>query len=113
MAPLSWPTEKFWIVGVPSKGTLDVLVLKALARGPLHGWGVAGWIRETTERRRWLESEWGISETGRRVNFYQVTEEGRRALASECGAWTRYAEAMFKVLPSDLPGRNHKRLCKS
>lgn len=98
------------------QGTLDVLVLKALVWGPQHGYGVAGWIRETTdgdleieegalytalhrmERRRWLESEWGISETGRRAKFYELTQAGRSALASESNTWTRYAEAVFKVL---------------
>lgn len=98
------------------QGTLDVLVLKSLVRGPQHGYGVAGWIRETTdgaleieegalytalhrmERRRWLESEWGVSETGRRAKFYELTPAGRNALTAESRMWTRYAEAVFKVL---------------
>lgn len=101
------------------QGTLDVLVLKALVWGPQHGYGLAGWIRETTdgdleieegalytalhrmERRRWLESEWGISETGRRAKFYELTQVGRSALASESRTWTRYAEAVFKVLRAE------------
>lgn len=98
------------------QGTLDVLVLQALVWGPQHGYGVARWIRETTdgdlsieegalytalhrmERRKWLESDWGVSETGRRAKFYELTGAGRNALASESRTWTRYAEAVFKVL---------------
>lgn len=98
------------------QGTLDVLVLKALVRGSQHGYGVARWIRETTdgdleieegalytalhrmERRKWLESNWGVSETGRRAKFYELTAAGRNALASESRAWTRYAAAVSKVL---------------
>lgn len=98
------------------QGTLDVLVLKAVAGGPQHGYGVARWIRETTdgaleieegalysalhrmERRKWLVSEWGVSETGRRAKFYELTRAGRNALASEAQSWARYAEAVFKVL---------------
>lgn len=98
------------------QGTLDVLVLKAVARGAEHGYGVARWIRETTdgeleieegalytalhrmERRKWLASEWGISETGRRAKLYSLTEAGRNALAKESRTWTRYADAVSKVL---------------
>lgn len=98
------------------QGTLDMLVLKALIFGPLHGYGVARWIRDTTEgaleieegalytalhrmeKRRWLRSEWGLSENNRRAKFYALTEEGRRQLAAGAQTWTRYAEAVFKVL---------------
>ena len=98
------------------QGTLDMLVLKALIFGPLHGYGVAHWIRETTdgtleieegalytalhrmEKRRWLRSEWGLSENNRRAKFYALTEEGRRQLAAGAQNWTRYAEAVFKIL---------------
>ena len=98
------------------QGTLDVLVLKALVFGPRHGYAVARWIRETTdgtleveegalytalhrmEKRGWLESEWGASENNRRAKFYRLTEQGRRELRAESNSWTRYAEAVFKVL---------------
>ena len=98
------------------QGTLDVLVLKALASGPRHGYWVAEWIRSTTddaltiedgalytalhrmEKRKWLESEWGLSENNRRAKFYQLTAAGRQQLRQETRDWTAYAEAVFKVL---------------
>ncbi len=98
------------------QGTLDMLVLKALIFGPQHGYAVARWIRDTTggtldieegalytalhrmEKRRWLTSEWGVSENNRRAKYYALTEEGRRQLAAGAQSWTRYAEAVFKVL---------------
>lgn len=98
------------------QGTLDVLVLKALAGGTRHGYGVADWIRRTTggtleiedgalytslhrmHRRGWLEAEWGVSENNRRAKYYGLTDEGRAELAKASGDWARYAEAVFKVL---------------
>jgi PadR family transcriptional regulator PadR len=98
------------------QGTLDMLVLRALLSGPLHGYGVARWIRDTTEgaleieegalytalhrmeRREWLRSEWGLSENNRRAKFYALTDEGRRQMAAGAQSWTRYAEAVFKIL---------------
>jgi transcriptional regulator len=98
------------------QGTLDLLVLKALVFGPLHGYGVARWVRETTddtlvveegalytslhrmERRGWLESEWGVSENNRRAKYYSLTRAGRRRLDEELSLWVRYAEAVFKVV---------------
>lgn len=98
------------------QGTLDVLVLKALTDAPLHGYAVARWIRETTddalqieegalytslhrlEKRGWLASTWGLSENKRRAKFYVATPEGLKRLEKESQAWSRYAEAVFKVL---------------
>ncbi len=102
------------------QGTLDILVLKALADTPLHGYAVARWIRETTndalqieegalytslhrmERRGWLASTWGLSENNRRAKFYVATTEGLKQLRKGSQAWSRYAAAVFKVL--DAPG---------
>lgn len=98
------------------KGTLDVLVLKALAAAPLHGYGVSAWIRERTqgtlgvedaalyqalhrlERQKLVASEWGASENNRRARFYRLTAKGSRRLAAEDEQWRRYAEAVFRVL---------------
>jgi transcriptional regulator len=98
------------------QGTLDVLVLKAVAGEPRHGYAVAEWIRRTTDgtleiedgalytslhrmhQRGWLESEWGVSENNRRAKYYALTPEGRAELAKASGDWSRYAEAVFKVL---------------
>ena len=106
------------------QGTLDVLVLKALAWGPRHGYGVARWIRSTTdealsleegalytalhrlEKRGWLDSEWGLSENNRRAKFYSLTAAGERELRQGARDWTAYAEAVFKVLraqPGEAP----------
>ena len=98
------------------QGTLDLLVLKALIFGPRHGYAVARWVREATdddlrieegalytalhrmEKRRWLESEWGLSDNNRKAKYYQLTAQGRRQLRVQTDLWTRYAQAVFKVL---------------
>ena len=98
------------------QGTLDVLVLRALAGKPLHGYAVARFIRESSdgsfrvidgalytalhrlEERGWVESEWGLSEKGKRAKFYRLTTAGRRALRAEAANWEEYAAAVAKVL---------------
>ena len=98
------------------QGTLDVLILKALAWGPRHGYGIARWLRDTTddtilvedralylalhrlEERELIEAEWGLSENNRRARFYSITRSGRRELTQREATWTAYAEAVFKVL---------------
>ena len=100
------------------QGTLDVLVLKAVAAEPRHGYAVAEWIRGKTdgtleiedgalytslhrmEKRGWLEAAWGVSENNRRAKYYALTPAGRSELAKASGDWARYAEAVFKVLGS-------------
>ena len=101
------------------QGTLDVLVLKSLAGEARHGYGVAEWIRATTDgtleiedgalytslhrlhKRGWLESTWGVSANNRRAKFYALTSAGRAELERAEGDWARYAEAVFKVLRTD------------
>jgi transcriptional regulator len=98
------------------QGTLDVLILKTLTWGPMHGYGVAHWIRQKTrdelriedgalytalhrlEQRKWLASEWGVTEENRRAKFYSLTKHGRAALADRTQQWTRYANAVARVL---------------
>lgn len=98
------------------QGTLDVLVLRALSWGPLHGYAVARFIRDGSdgsfrildgalytslhrmEERGWVTSEWGTSEKGKRAKFYQLTATGRRALRSETASWERYVTAVGKVM---------------
>jgi transcriptional regulator len=98
------------------QGTLDVLVLKALSWGPRHGYGIARWLRDTTddtilvedralylalhrlEERDLIEAEWGLSENNRRARFYSITRAGKRELAQREATWTTYADAVFKVL---------------
>ena len=98
------------------KGTLDVLVLKSLSWGPRHGHGVAKIIRDSTagtfdvtdgslyvalhrlEERGLVESEWGLSDKGKRARFYRLTTAGRRQLRTETAAWQRYVESVGRLL---------------
>ena len=98
------------------QGTLDVLVLKALANGPKHGYSVAQWIHSKTdgvltiedgalytalhrmEKRKWLATRWGVSDNKRRARYYRLTATGRRKLSEQSRTWERYAEAVAKVL---------------
>jgi PadR family transcriptional regulator PadR len=98
------------------QGTLDLLILKALALEPQHGYGISAWIRLRTqgdldvedgalyqalhrlEHRGWLDAGWGVSENNRRARFYRLTARGRRELRTAEGVWRRYARAVFRVL---------------
>jgi transcriptional regulator len=97
-------------------GTLDTLVLKTLAAGRLHGYGIARAIEDGTDRvvdveegslypalyrmekKGWIEAEWGLSELGRRAKFYRLTPKGRRQLAAQTAEWTRFAGAVTRLL---------------
>lgn len=101
------------------RGTLDLILLKTLSWGPLHGLAVVRWIEQTTrqrlqieegalypalhrmEQRGWLEAEWGYTERGRRAKYYQLTGLGRRQLALELRKWSRYSEAMGMVIAAE------------
>jgi transcriptional regulator len=98
------------------QGTLDMLVLKALSRGPTHGYGVAQWIEHASddvlrveegalypalhrlELRGLLASAWGLSENNRRAKFYRLTPAGRKALGGEARHWNRMAGAIARVM---------------
>ena len=98
------------------KGTLDVLILKTLSWGAMHGYAVANWIRQRTddalqieegalypalhrmEQKGWIESEWGVSENNRKAKYYQLTARGRQQLRAELSTWARYVDAVSKVL---------------
>jgi PadR family transcriptional regulator PadR len=98
------------------QGTLDVLVLKALTWGPVHGYAVARWIEQVSDDALQVEegslypalhrlaerglavAEWGISENNRRARYYRLTARGRQHLKAEGSRWARYAEAVSKVL---------------
>ena len=97
------------------QGTLDLLILKALVLGPLHGYGIIQRIRQLSdelleveqgslypavyriEQRGWVSSKWGVTETGRRAKFYTLTKAGRKQLAAEEASWDRLALAIAKV----------------
>ena len=98
------------------KGTLDLLILKALSWGPAHGYAVARWIEFATqdalavgegtlypalhrlEERGWVSASWGPSENNRRAKFYALTKAGRARLRVEADSWRRYAAAVFAAL---------------
>jgi transcriptional regulator len=98
------------------QGTLDLLILKTVALGPLHGYGISLRIQQISrdalqvrqgslypalhrlERRGWIVAEWGDSENNRRAKFYKITRAGRRQLVVEETNWERLAVAIGQVL---------------
>jgi transcriptional regulator len=104
------------------KGTLDVLILRTLSWGSLHGYAISRWIREHSgeefrveegalypalrrlEERGLIEGEWSLTESGREAKFYALTREGRSRLRAELKDWTRYVEAMSRVLEARPSG---------
>jgi transcriptional regulator len=98
------------------QGTLDLLLLKALSWGPMHGYDVNRWLRQTTgqaltveegalypalhrlEARGWVQSEWGLTEQNRRAKYYRLTRAGRDQCRREASAWERYAGVMARVI---------------
>jgi PadR family transcriptional regulator, regulatory protein PadR len=98
------------------QGTVDVLILKTLTWAPMHGYGISAWIRQRTdgalgvedaalyqalhrlERKGWVESEWGVSDTNRKAKFYSITKDGRKHLQADVAELRRYVDALFKVL---------------
>ena len=97
------------------QGTLDMLILKALSLGPLHGYGIIQRLRQLSdelleveqgslypavyriEQRGWISSKWGMTETGRRAKFYTLTKAGSKQLKSEEESWDRLVLASAKV----------------
>jgi transcriptional regulator len=98
------------------KGTLDLLILKALSCEPTHGYGVASWLEAHSrgslavddsalyqslrrlEGRGLVAAEWGVSENNRRARFYRLTHRGERELAAQREVWTRYARSVAAIL---------------
>jgi len=100
------------------QGTLELLILKTLAREQMHGYGIAQRIHEAVEdllrvedgslypalhrmeERGWIASEWGVSENNRRAKFYKLTRAGRQQLAAQSHNWERISRAVMRVLQS-------------
>lgn len=98
------------------QGTLDVMILKALSWGPMHGFGIAKWIRQTTDEllqiddgalypalhrmahRGMIGADWGLTENNRRAKYYKLTAQGRQQLRSRAASWDLYARAVSKVI---------------
>ncbi len=98
------------------QGTLDVMILKALSWGPMHGFAVAKWVRSTTddvlqiddgalypalhrmEHRGLIDADWDLTENKRRAKYYRLTAKGRQELRARSSIWDRYASAVSKVI---------------
>ena len=100
------------------QGTLELLVLKTLSWGPMHGYGIASWIESATgdvlrveegslypalsrmTRTGWIKGDWGTSENNRRAKFYQLTREGERQFREQTTGWERFATAVTLAVGS-------------
>jgi PadR family transcriptional regulator PadR len=98
------------------QGTADLLILRTLALGPQHGWGIAERLQQISsdvlrlqqgslypalhrlERRGWIKARWGTSENNRRAKYYELTKAGRRQLEVETNAWKKLTDAVAQVL---------------
>lgn len=104
------------------RGTLDVMILKALTWGPKHGYAVTRWVSDTTEgrldivegalypalhrleKRALVTSEWGVSENNRQARIYRITAAGRQQLRTDVSAWREYMEVFGRVLGTSPAG---------
>lgn len=102
--------------GALLQGTVDMLVLKTLRDGAMHGYGISRTIGDRTEgvvglddaalyqalhrleAKDWVKAEWGVSENNRRAKYYELTARGRKQLGKAADEWRRYADAVLKVL---------------
>ena len=97
-------------------GTLDALILRTLSWGPRHGYAISRWLRDTSgeaiqveegslypalyrmEREKWIQAEWGVSETGQRARFYRLTPKGRKQLEAETERFAQFVQAVSPIL---------------
>ena len=105
------------------QGTLELLVLKTLSWGPMHGYGIASWIESATSdtlrieegslypalyrmtRKGWIKGKWGVSENNRRAKFYELTPEGERQFREQTSGWQRFATAVSEAIgTTQAPG---------
>ena len=108
------------------QGTVELLVLKTLSWGPMHGYGIASWIETVTEdvlrveegslypalyrmsRKGWIRGDWGVSENNRRAKYYHLTSEGHRQLTEQAAGWERLASAVTRaVAGTEAPSWAH------
>ena len=101
------------------QGTLDLLVLRALTWGTMHGYAIMRWIRQSAdgelevedaalypslhrlEVRGLIDAEWGLSENNRKARFYSITPTGRRALRAELESWRRYVKVVDRLMENE------------
>ena len=104
------------------KGTLDMLILKVLSLGDMHGWGISERIQQTSKeilqvnqgslyaalhrltREGWISSMWEITENQRRARYYALTSAGRKQLGVELAHWAKLSEAVQLIVRSELAG---------
>ena len=110
------------------QGTVELLVLKTLSWGPMHGYGIASWIETATDdvlrveegslypalyrmvQKRWIKGEWGISENNRRAKFYRLTRAGEREFDEQASGWLRLSSAVSRAVTStELPATGGHR----
>ena len=98
------------------QGTLELLVLKRLSQGPMHGYGIATWIEAATDevlrieegslypalyrmvQKRWIKGEWGSSDNNRRAKFYRLTPAGEREFEQQASGWLRLSQAVSRAV---------------
>ena len=98
------------------QGTIELLVLTRLSKGPMHGYGIASWIETATDdvlrveegslypalyrmvQKRWLKGEWGISDNNRRAKFYRLTPAGEREFEAQANGWFRLSDAVSRAV---------------
>jgi PadR family transcriptional regulator PadR len=114
--------------GAVLQGTIELLVLKRLSQGPMHGYGIASWIESATDdvlrveegslypalyrmvQKRWISGAWGVSENNRRAKFYQLTAAGEREFEQQATGWLRLSQAVsHAVTATGLPAARGSR----
>ena len=98
------------------QGTVELLILKRLSCGPMHGYGIATWIEEATDdalrveegslypalyrmlRKGWIKAEWGVSDNNRRAKFYRLTKAGEREFTQQANGWVRLTDAVSRAM---------------
>src|ERR687889_888670 len=110
------------------QGTLELLVLKTLSWGPMHGYGIASWIETATDdvlsveegslypalyrmvQKRWIKGDWGVSENNRRAKFYHLTPAGQKEFEQQATGWLRLSNAVSRaVTTATLPAARGRR----
>lgn len=104
------------------QGTIELLVLKRLSQGPMHGYGIASWIETATDdvlrveegslypalyrmvQKRWIQGGWGVSENNRRAKFYQLTPAGQREFEQQAHGWLRLSQAVSRAVTAPALG---------
>ena len=102
------------------QGTVELLILRTLSWGPIHGYGIASWIESVTAdalrveegslypalyrmaAKGWIAAEWGLSENNRRAKYYRLTGEGRRQLRKQTSGWQRFTAAVDKAITNTV-----------